>query len=127
MQVRWLGWAGMEIEKLADFDDVLRENVLGQAGNRRRHVAGIGTERTNRRFCFELSYGRRGADHPADLCVGVACQEAHDRAAGADLDVVAVRADAEDAQRPVSRLRHNQLQHGWPSRFQTAQNGLPLR
>ena len=56
-------------------------------------------------------------------------QQAHDRGAGADLDVVAVRAEAEDAQRPVRRLRKSQLQHGCPSqvRFQTVQNGLPLR
>jgi hypothetical protein len=40
------------------------------------------------------------------------CQQPHDRGAGADLYVVAVRADAEDAQRPVGRLRETQLQHG---------------
>ena len=54
-------------------------------------------------------------------------QEAHDGGAGADLDVVAVGPYAEYSQRPFERFRQKQLQHGWPSRFQTAQNGLPLR
>ena len=121
-----LKWAGMQVEKLADFDQMLWKNVLGQTGNCRRDVAGVRAERPYRRFCLESSHLRGGADDPADFGCGVRREEVHDRAARADLDVVAVRAEAEDAQRAVSRLRNNQFQHGWPSRFQTAQNGLPL-
>jgi hypothetical protein len=67
------------------------------------HLCAVRRREERCRAAPSLFFARavRGEYDPGDTAAGVLLQQAQQRAAAADLDVIAVRAEGEDAQRSV--------------------------
>src|SRR5690606_38663434 len=104
-----------------------REVALPEALDAHVLLAGARQEVLGRPLPLGRPLGARGEHDPVEPGVREALDEAQDRAAAPDLDVVAVGPEAQDVQRVVGRLGQPQrAHHAAPARArQTAQGGSP--
>src|SRR5262249_53139327 len=104
-----------EVRQVAVLERVNDDRGLGRARQKGR----------GRRARLGLARGVRAEGHPADLDLRVLLGHAQERAAAADLDVVAVRAEREDLPGTAERRDALHAQRGAWSCFHTSQGTWP--